>query len=652
MNAICFFSSYFIEPNIPNYIKVYLIELKKHCNEVVFTYVTDNLDIESKQFLSENQIKFEYEKNEGYDFGQWYKAINKNDIRKYDKVFLVNDSCVLFGSLQPFIIWSEKNNADMQSLTMSYVRGKHLQSYFLVINKPIFNTVLSYFNEHKIKNTFAEVIETYEIGLSKHLIFNGYKIDSFLKNDIVHKEFAPYFYNIIQHLHDKSPLIKYKILNCSYRKDELNTLARMGFIVNPKYYISIIKKNNPFTILNLEDKQQINCNSLNVFKLLNYSIKKVFYKTLKTLKPIFILANKVYFKTKNVANNSINKLFTRVHKTEIDSSVINKNEQTMFVNHKMPCNFNKSNLSLFTHFTNYETTNEHIFKFENVNITNDGIIFKNFSNAWQSFPHTIFRIDYGLLYILNTTLFYKRKTSKNNKNYILLFDFWSKNNYYHWIIDSLPRLLSVKNEIQQDNYTLLLPYNCPSYILSTLNYFEIKNVEFFKNNIYLNVKNVCLPYYLAGSGHIHPNRVLELKREFTSKIKSNTTIKRIYASRGTQKNRKVNNEMEVIKLLLKYDFEIVYFENYTFTEQVELTKNVQYFISSHGANMTNVLFMPDNAKVLELIREDNPNFCYWAVSSVARLNYYYQLSKVVNHDDLLIDINLLEENLKLMFLNE
>jgi hypothetical protein len=52
-----------------------------------------------------------------------------------------------------------------------------------------------------------------------------------------------------------------------------------------------------------------------------------------------------------------------------------------------------------------------------------------------------------------------------------------------------------------------------------------------------------------------------------------------------------------------------------------------------------------NSVVLELIRNDKPNFCYWSTLTGIGLNYNYQLCEVVTHDDLLVDINELEKNI-------
>src|ERR1700741_958414 len=110
MRSVCFFASYYTSIEIPYYITVYLNELKKQFNEVVFLS-SQPVSEQDLKFLQDENIQFLVEKNEGFDFGLWYKAFQKININDYDRVALVNDSCILFKSLNELMAWSKKNEA-------------------------------------------------------------------------------------------------------------------------------------------------------------------------------------------------------------------------------------------------------------------------------------------------------------------------------------------------------------------------------------------------------------------------------------------------------------------------------------------------------------------------------------------------------------
>jgi len=255
-NNICLFASYFEGNKLPRYIRVYLKELKKHISKVVLMCSGDSLDQESVSFLEENSINVQYEKNEGFDFGAWYKAFQKIDTNEFDHVFLVNDSCVLFRSLDPFMAWASKDNADVKGMTYSEAITPHVQSYFMILNKKAIALAASYFKEHRLKTDISEVITTYELGLNRYFTDNGLKLASFVDNNGYQGEFSPYYKCVEHHLQSGIPLIKTKILFSSYRKDELQNLARMGFNIDVDHYYQIIAKQKDLLIDPIELKRQ------------------------------------------------------------------------------------------------------------------------------------------------------------------------------------------------------------------------------------------------------------------------------------------------------------------------------------------------------------------------------------------------------------
>ena len=87
----------------------------------------------------------------------------------------------------------------------------------------------------------------------------------------------------------------------------------------------------------------------------------------------------------------------------------------------------------------------------------------------------------------------------------------------------------------------------------------------------------------------------------------------------------------------------------SFYEQIALMQNVKYFVSSHGANMTNLIYMPPGGKILELIRkEGRANFCYWSVASCLGFDYYYQLCELNDSDNVKVDLEIFKRNLELL----
>ena len=88
-------------------------------------------------------------------------------------------------------------------------------------------------------------------------------------------------------------------------------------------------------------------------------------------------------------------------------------------------------------------------------------------------------------------------------------------------------------------------------------------------------------------------------------------LNRIYVSRKLAVRRHLSNEAEFMPLLKKHNFYKVYLEQMTIMEQVELFRTASHVIAAHGAGLTNVLFAPAHARILEIRPElSSGQFCF------------------------------------------
>lgn len=272
MSSVCLFASYYTSSEIPYYVKVYLIQLRRNFSKTILIS-SKELTKEDSEFLKSENIEFQLEKNEGFDFGLWYKAFQTINISEYDQIALVNDSCVLFRSLDPFMAWCSKDTADVKGMTISEAITPHIQSYFMILNKKAIALAASYFKQHKLKTDISEVIQTYELGLNKYFTDNGLKLSSFVDNDDYQGEFSPYYKCVDYHLQKGIPVIKTKILFSSYRKDELPNLARMGFNIDVDHYYQVMAKQKDLLIDPIKFKNQ-NPPQMSSVEILAFNLKR------------------------------------------------------------------------------------------------------------------------------------------------------------------------------------------------------------------------------------------------------------------------------------------------------------------------------------------------------------------------------------------
>ena len=284
MKSICLYSSYFNQPSIPYYVRFYLETIAPFFSEILFITNEKELDEDSLYFLNRNNIDILKVKNEGWDFGMWYKAIVQLDTNQYQQIALVNDSCVLFKKPTQFFQWLNQSNADVCGITDSNAIHYHLQSYFLVFNHKAIPEMVAYFNKYQLLKDVSEVIEIYEVGLCKTLINKGFKLDACYSSKDYLGEFSPTFYLAEKLLKDGMPMIKKKILFHSYRKSELFTLARMNFNINADYYINLIKSITKEPLVDFDKVRQDHPSHMSTLNKFVYNVKRVSILNYRKLK--------------------------------------------------------------------------------------------------------------------------------------------------------------------------------------------------------------------------------------------------------------------------------------------------------------------------------------------------------------------------------
>lgn len=253
MKSLCLFSSYFTQNAIPAYVKAYLRELQKHFSEVILITNKKDLIANDLEYLSNSNINLMFVTNEGYDFGMWYKAMNQCNIGNYERLGLINDSCVLFKSLDSVFDKINKTDFDCCGMTDSSQISYHLQSYFLIINKKALKLTYDYFMKNGLRNNIHKVIEEYEVGMSTYLLNAGLKLGAIFSYKNYSESFNPSLFSMEKLIIDGIPLIKKKLLLCSFRNSELSNLVYNKLNLNPKNYVNLIKLYNNNEIFDINE---------------------------------------------------------------------------------------------------------------------------------------------------------------------------------------------------------------------------------------------------------------------------------------------------------------------------------------------------------------------------------------------------------------
>ncbi len=206
--------------------------------------------------------------------------------------------------------------------------------------------------------------------------------------------------------------------------------------------------------------------------------------------------------------------------------------------------------------------------------------------------------------------------------------------YYHWITESLPRALAMKDAFPDAIPVLPSLKQYGSYIpsLTRLGFNEILFFAEGKNAIVENPIITECPNKFGTTDPALLKRVRDtvwqaLAIEFCAKA-----FRVVYVSRKKARGRRIVNEDDLLKELVRLGVEIHCFEDLRFDEQVKLMCETRCLISIHGAALTNMVFMPEGGTIIELLPRKHGVFDYNHVRNSFRHDpCYVRLARVFEH---------------------
>ncbi|WP_022948516.1 glycosyltransferase family 61 protein [Methylohalobius crimeensis] len=205
----------------------------------------------------------------------------------------------------------------------------------------------------------------------------------------------------------------------------------------------------------------------------------------------------------------------------------------------------------------------------------------------------------------------------------------SANNYYHTLIDTIPRLYLLLHEYQGCRIKLLVPgklqpweeYFLPKILPKNIHFEYVSHKKIYKTDELILNSFMSRPF----CGYL-PDFYLDF---FVSRFTPNRSRKkknRIFVSRKhAAGNRKIKNETEVLNIIEPFGFKPYILEDLAISDQIELFYDADIIIAPHGAGLTNIIFSK-NASIIELHPEPTITPHYFFLSKSLDHDYHYLTS--------------------------
>jgi len=187
-------------------------------------------------------------------------------------------------------------------------------------------------------------------------------------------------------------------------------------------------------------------------------------------------------------------------------------------------------------------------------------------------------------------------------------------NFWHWMIDCLPKLQTLERAAAGRTVTLFMPQTALGFQRYTLEALLPANfrLEYLDSNVDVWLQPECLLWstLLSGLciGQLPAGYIDGIRQPIFRRIglpASHTKSERIYVSRRNAGHRRVRNEDALCELLSAYGFRSVQLEKLPFEQQVSLFHSAEIVVGAHGAGLGTILFSGD-IDVVALYSTANP----------------------------------------------
>ena len=298
-------------------------------------------------------------------------------------------------------------------------------------------------------------------------------------------------------------------------------------------------------------------------------------------------------------------------------------------------------------------------RFSGAYVNYEALIFRGGRIYGESFTHDLYADHYRRpsRYVWFLVKNYLVRNTVDVPSGIWLADNFTPHNYFHWCTESLPRLVMAE-DLWPDERVLLLPsyYRADAYIPMTLRAFpRVRQIGWVGARAKARVER------LGFVPHPRPNNIFvpELLEAVAARIGELTEpaeLERVYFSRERASRRGARNEREVQRVLRGNGFEVVVNDPAHPEQQIRVSRGARVIAGVHGADLTNLMFMAPGGHVLEFRHGHEEVFvdCYRPLARAVGHRYLAQIctpvndvpGRDVNHEDLVVDLDLLRENLR------
>ena len=206
----------------------------------------------------------------------------------------------------------------------------------------------------------------------------------------------------------------------------------------------------------------------------------------------------------------------------------------------------------------------------------------------------------------------------------------SGHNYYHWMVDVLPRLALLQAsslDLAQIDWFLVNSI-CQPFQRATLEAIGVPLEKTIASDEHSHIQAVQLivPSFPSPLGWPEAWALTFLRQQFLPLAQRSSLPgpypERIYISRTQANHRRVLNETEIMEQLKPYGFVSIQLESLSFVDQITLFANARIIVAPHGGGLTNTVFCRAETIIIELVNLHYIRHYFLMISQQLHLQHY------------------------------
>ncbi len=224
-------------------------------------------------------------------------------------------------------------------------------------------------------------------------------------------------------------------------------------------------------------------------------------------------------------------------------------------------------------------------------------------------------------------------------------------NYYHWLIEIIPKIYFIKSEFQDKEINFLVSHKVREIknfheilqkategLNAQFTYMEPDKEYLVRSLITLTTPNI-LPFNLRGIGFkpqyciFHPEAV-QFIRQLASNYQATSgetySDKIFLARRGSIRDY---NQEQIFLELKKHGYKKIFIEDYSFLEQASIFRNAKFIVGPTGAAWTNIVFSSEGTKAFCWMAKEIGDFSAFSnLANFAGVNLTYTYYRASHHN--------------------